>query len=155
MSGVWFYLKSSIFEELAFRGYGFRRLIDSIGFGWAQAVTAVLFAVYHTVNVGMPLIPALLFTGLGSLLFGYAFRRSCGVIVPIGLHAAWNFWQEQAAVSSGRGQAGLWSLVLPEGSRLSFGVRYGALLLVTAGTAVAIRYLWRRDCAMGRTNECS
>ena len=148
MGGLWFYLKSSIFEELVFRGYGFLRLIEAIGFGWAQAVIALLFAVYHTVNVGMPLVPALLFTGLGSLLFGYAFRRSCGVMLPIGVHGAWNFWQEQLTGSSGRGQPGIWHMVLPAAGRLSFGFTYGALLLVTAGAAVAIRYWWRRKCAM-------
>lgn len=147
LAGVWFYLKSAVFEELVFRGYGFVRLSESLGFRAAQALTAILFAVYHVLNVGMPLVPALLFTGMGSLLFGYAFMRSGGVMLPIGMHAAWNFWQEQLMASSGRGQAGMWKPVMAPGAHIPFVERYAALVLVTLGAALVIRraYSWRRN----------
>jgi membrane protease YdiL (CAAX protease family) len=140
LTGVWFYLKSSVFEELAFRGYGFQRLVESVGFPGAQTITAFLFAIYHVANVGMPLAAALLITGLGSLLFGYAFFRSGGVMLPIGMHAAWNFWQEQLAASSGRGQPGLWRVVRDPDSELSFIASYGILLLTTLAAMLVIRW---------------
>jgi membrane protease YdiL (CAAX protease family) len=150
VSGVWFYLRSSVFEEVAFRGFGFQLLIRALGLRWAQALTAVVFAIYHVVNVGMPLIPALLFTGLGSLLFGYAFYRTRGVMLPIGLHTAWNFWQEHLAGTSGRGQPGIWSFIRMPGQQASFAFRYGALLAVSAAAALIIHYSWRRKWAMER-----
>jgi membrane protease YdiL (CAAX protease family) len=140
LTGIWFYLKSAIVEELLFRGYGFQLLIESIGVRWTQALTAVLFAIYHVLNIGMAPEAALLVTGLGSLLFGYAYLKSGGVMLPIAMHAAWNFWQEQLTASSGRAQPGQWSIIRAAGPDPSFFVSYGILLLVTLAAA-ALLYL--------------
>jgi membrane protease YdiL (CAAX protease family) len=78
-------------EELAFRGYPMRRLMEAYGLWAAQLVIAVAFILYHIVLAGWPVVPAIIGTGLGSLLFGMAAVVSRGLALPIGLHAVWNF----------------------------------------------------------------
>jgi len=78
-------------EELAFRGYPLRRLMEAYGLWPAQAVVALAFILYHILIVGWPVLPAIVGTGLGSLLFGMAAVVSRGLALPIGLHATWNF----------------------------------------------------------------
>jgi membrane protease YdiL (CAAX protease family) len=140
LAGICFYVQSSVVEEFMFRGYGFQRLQSVFGIGWAQGLTALLFAAYHMVNAGMPAAEALLFPGLGSLLFGYAFVRSGGVMLPIGIHAGWNFWQEQLAGSSGRAQAGIWKVVLDPKTSIPFSVVYILTLLVTMAATLILRW---------------
>ena len=78
-------------EELAFRGYPMRRLMEAYGLWAAQLLIAVAFIFYHVLLAGWPVVPAIIGTGLGSLLFGMAAVVSRGLALPIGLHAVWNF----------------------------------------------------------------
>lgn len=78
-------------EELAFRGYPLRRLMATYGLWPAQIIVAAAFILYHNLIAGWPVLPAIVGTGLGSILFGMAAVASRGLAVPIGLHAAWNF----------------------------------------------------------------
>ena len=78
-------------EELAFRGYPFRRLLAAHGLWPAQLIVAIAFILYHIFVAGWPVLPSIVGTGLGSLLFGMAAVATRGLAVPIGVHAAWNF----------------------------------------------------------------
>ncbi|MCX6595400.1 MAG: CPBP family intramembrane metalloprotease [Acidobacteria bacterium] len=147
LTGIWFYLKSSVVEELIFRGFGFQQLIDRAGFVVAQLITATAFAVYHMLNIGMPPVQAILFTGSASLFFGYAFRRSRGAALPIGIHAAWNFWQEQLGGNSGRGQAGIWQPTPVTNEPASSLLFFGASLTVLLGAGAVIGKLYRSPAA--------
>ncbi len=86
-------LTSNAVEELIFRGYGFERLIASIGLWKAQVVTAVLFAIFHLAN-GWSWQAALLGTTVGSLLFGMVFVRWGSVPAATGVHAAVNWTRD-------------------------------------------------------------
>jgi membrane protease YdiL (CAAX protease family) len=143
-AGALFYLASSASEELAFRGYGFQRLVEAAGPIAAQVITAALFAAYH-VALGMPVAAAVLFTGLGSILYGYAFLRTKGVALPIGIHAGWNFIQENLAGISGRSQPGYWNPVrAPGDAGASFAASLGILLIVTLAGAAVVWQATRR-----------
>ena len=54
LTGLTWYLKSSMLEELLFRGYAFLRLTKWLGGPLAQGITAIAFALWHVANVGMP-----------------------------------------------------------------------------------------------------
>jgi membrane protease YdiL (CAAX protease family) len=100
-------------EELGFRGYPLQRLKGAYGLWTAQGVVAFAFAVYHVIG-GFPWIPALLGTGMGSILFAMAAVATRGLAVPIGLHAAWNLGGWALGEKQG---PGLWEIVVAESSR--------------------------------------
>ena len=77
-------------EELAFRGYGFERLIAAIGHWPAQIAIALLSAVFHVLH-GWTWDIALVSTTLGSILFGLVFVRWRSVPVALGVHVAMNW----------------------------------------------------------------
>jgi len=80
-------------EEIAFRGYAFWRLIRLLGFWPAQAIVAGLFIVSHLTLGGFALLPALVGTAAGSVLFGAVFARTRSLAAPIALHTGWNILQ--------------------------------------------------------------
>ncbi len=87
------FLTSNVAEELAFRGYGFDRLIAWIGHWPAQLVTAVLFAIGHLL-MGWPWLAVLTGVPAGSLLFGLVFVRWRSLPAAIGVHVAFNWVRE-------------------------------------------------------------
>jgi membrane protease YdiL (CAAX protease family) len=86
-----FVLLAAAAEEIAFRGYAFQRLVDSIGqFGAVLAVSA-LFGVAHIQNpASTPLSTAN--TALAGVLLAVAYLKTRGLWLPLGLHWAWNFF---------------------------------------------------------------
>ncbi len=88
-----FLLMANGVEELAFRGYGFERMISAIGHWPAQILTALIFAVYHVLH-GWTWSNALIGTTLGSILFGLVFVRWNSVPAALGVHAAGNWTRD-------------------------------------------------------------
>ena len=80
-------------EELAFRGYGFERLIAAIGHWPAQIATALLSAVFHVLH-GWTWDIALVSTTLGSILFGLVFVRWRSLPAALGVHVAMNWMRD-------------------------------------------------------------
>lgn len=85
-----YYLCGNSVEELVFRGYSFKRLIEAVGHWRAQLITALLFALFHVIN-GWSWPVALVGTTTGSLLFGLVFIRWHSVPAAAGVHAATNW----------------------------------------------------------------
>lgn len=83
-------LLSNAVEELLFRGYGFKRLIDAIGLWPAQLLVAALYGVYYVVH-GWTWQTAFVSPVIGSLLFGLVFVRTRSVVASTGFHAATNW----------------------------------------------------------------
>jgi uncharacterized protein len=77
-------------EELAFRGYGFERLISAIGHWPAQVAIALISAVFHVLH-GWTWEIALVATTLGSILFGLVFVSWRSVPAALGVHVAMNW----------------------------------------------------------------
>jgi hypothetical protein len=97
------------YEEISFRGYPMRRLLQSFGVWPTLLSVALVFAFYH-IFLGWKPLPALIGTGTGSLLFGMAaVAARQGLAVPIGVHAGWNF----ATWSLGVGGTGIWKMTFP------------------------------------------
>lgn len=83
-------------EELLFRGFVFRRLVDGIGVWPAQLIMAAYFLLNHLNNPGMTgttqvIAGANIF--LAGLLFGALYLRTESLAIPIALHFALNFTQ--------------------------------------------------------------
>ena len=85
-----FLLLSSLFEELAFRGYALTRAADSLGPVVACLASSALFGLAHFANPqATPL--STLNTALAGVLLAIARLRSRALWMPIALHFAWNF----------------------------------------------------------------
>ncbi|MBW8847980.1 MAG: CPBP family intramembrane metalloprotease [Burkholderiales bacterium] len=98
-----FHLVTNACEELAWRGYAFDGLLRGLGHWPAQAVVALVAAVFH-VLCGWSWQVALVSTTAGSLLFGLVFIRWRSVPAAIGVHAAWN-WTRDLVMSPGSAAA--------------------------------------------------
>jgi len=84
-------LLAAAFEEIAFRGYGFQRLVDSVGPVAAVAIFSALFGFGHLGNPSAtPLSTAN--TLLAGVLLSLAYLKTRALWLPIGLHWAWNFF---------------------------------------------------------------
>jgi len=109
ISAIGLYLVLAAYEEISFRGYPMRRLLRSFGVWPTLLLIAPVFALYH-IFLGWALIPALLGTGAGALLFGMAaIAARRGLAFPIGVHAGWNF----TTWSLGVGNAGIFQMTFP------------------------------------------
>jgi uncharacterized protein len=80
---------AALAEEVAFRGYPFQRLIDSVGSTLATLLMSVFFAVMHLFNTGANASSTLV-TILAGWLLSIAYLRTRALWLPWGFHFAWN-----------------------------------------------------------------
>ncbi len=80
---------AALVEEVAFRGYPFRRLIAAIGPVMATIAMSVLFGLLHALNPEATLFSVLV-TMLAGVFLSIAWLRTHGLWLPWGLHFAWN-----------------------------------------------------------------
>lgn len=76
-------------EEIVFRGYPFRSLIDAIGPTRATVVLSLCYALVHTLR-GDGSFGAFFITFVAGVLLALGWLRTHGLWLPWGLHFAWN-----------------------------------------------------------------
>lgn len=79
-------------EEAIFRGLLLDYLRKPIGTPAALGVSSLAFAVAHAFNSNVSAL-AIANLAVAGVVFGLAFLWGRGLAVPIGLHAAWNFFE--------------------------------------------------------------
>jgi uncharacterized protein len=80
---------AALVEEVAFRGYPYRRLIEAIGPVAATIFMSLLFGLVHVLNPGATWASTLV-TILAGLLLSVAWLRTHGLWLGWGFHFAWN-----------------------------------------------------------------
>ncbi len=119
--GFLIFLFVAINEEIAFRGYAFQRLVQSIGPWPTQALFALIFAAIHWSNPGIrdagPALKALttLNIALAAVLLGLCYLKTRSLALPIGVHLGWNWAQGHLLgfqVSGTTSAQGFWRPVL-------------------------------------------
>ena len=80
---------AALAEEVAFRGYSYRRLIEAIGPVAATILMSLLFGIGHVLNPGATGASTLV-TILAGVLLSVAWLRTHGLWLGWGLHFAWN-----------------------------------------------------------------
>lgn len=124
-------------EELAFRGYPLRRLVDSNGIPYAFTVLAALFSLEHVWG-GMAWWQALFGIGVAALLFMTAAIRTGGIAMPLGIHLIWNFGQWAFGQKDGKG---IWQWnILPGNEPAAEQWGYAAYFVAYG---LAIVWLWK------------
>jgi uncharacterized protein len=96
MNGIWWNIKSVLFEELIFRGVLFYLLIRRLGTLKALLVSSVAFGIYHWFSfeiIGNPLqmIYVFLITGIAGALYAYGYTQTGALYATIAMHFGWNF----------------------------------------------------------------
>lgn len=94
--GLWWNIKSVLFEELLFRGVLFYILTRKLGTVKAVAVSSFIFGMFHwfSYNVfGNPgqMLFVLLLTGAAGVLYAWAYLRTGSIYAPVAIHLGWNF----------------------------------------------------------------
>ena len=80
---------AALVEEVAFRGYPFRRLIEAIGPVAATITMSLLFGLVHVLNPSSTWTSTVV-TMLAGLLLSVAWLRTRGLWLGWGFHFAWN-----------------------------------------------------------------
>jgi hypothetical protein len=80
---------AALAEEVAFRGYSYRRLIEGIGPVAATILMSLLFGLGHVLNPSATWASTLV-TVLAGVLLSIAWLRTHGLWLGWGLHFAWN-----------------------------------------------------------------
>jgi uncharacterized protein len=93
--GVWWNIKSVLFEELIFRGVLLYILIKRIGMWWSIIISSIAFGIYHwfsheTFGNPVQMIITFLTTGLMGVVYAYGYAKTFSLYIPIAIHLGWN-----------------------------------------------------------------
>ena len=94
--GLWWNIKSVLFEELIFRGVLFYILIKRLGATKAILISSIVFGIYHWFSfgiIGKPVEMTIIFfqTGMAGLVYSYGYAKSFSLYIPCAIHLGWNF----------------------------------------------------------------
>jgi len=98
IDGLWWNIKSVLFEELIFRGVIFYILIKKLGLVKALFISAAAFGIYHWFSFGIignvqQMILTFFITGIMGLVYAYGYARTFSLYIPCAIHLGWNFTQ--------------------------------------------------------------
>jgi CAAX protease family protein len=98
LDGIWWNIKSVLFEELIFRGVLLYILIKRLGSLKAIIISAIAFGIYHWFSFGVigsivPMIVTFMTTATMGLLLAYGYSKTFSLYVPIAIHFGWNLTQ--------------------------------------------------------------
>ena len=96
LNGLWYNIKSVLFEELIFRGVLLYIMIKRLGAFKAILISSIAFGIYHWFSFGiLGNIPQMIFiffiTGIMGLIFAYGYAKTFSLYIPIAIHLGWNF----------------------------------------------------------------
>ncbi|KPE49954.1 CPBP family intramembrane glutamic endopeptidase [Chryseobacterium indologenes] len=97
LPGLWWVLKSVLFEELIFRGALLYVAIEKLGVKKACLLSAACFGIYHWFSYnafGNPFQMVIIFvmTSVFGYMLAYAFAVTKSLYLPVGLHLGWNLF---------------------------------------------------------------
>ena len=95
-NGIWYILKSVLYEELIFRGVLFYLLIKKIGGKYALLISASAFGIYHWFTYEVfsdiqKMIWIFLMTSSAGIIYGLGYLKTGSLLIPISMHFGWNF----------------------------------------------------------------
>jgi membrane protease YdiL (CAAX protease family) len=147
-------------EEITFRGYMLRNLAEGFGKGKnsisavaaAFIVSSVIFALAHGANPNASLMSTVNIA-LAGLVIGLGYVLTGELAIPIGMHIAWNFFEEFVYGFPNSGQVPANWLIgsVVNGPALWTGGAFGpeaglivTLLLIVDAALIAVWVWWRR-----------
>jgi len=94
-TGLWWNIKSVLFEELIFRGVLLYILVKKLGAVKAILISAIAFGIYHwfsheVIGDAKQMAFTFLLTGTMGLLYAYGYAKSFSLYIPCAIHLGWN-----------------------------------------------------------------
>lgn len=87
------FILTGFFEEMLFRGYVMQTMIERHNQRWlVYTVSAIVFGFAHLMNPSVSIIGVINIILVG-FLFAYMFESTKSLMLPIGFHITWNFFQ--------------------------------------------------------------
>lgn len=98
LAGLWWHIKSVLYEELLFRGVIFFVLIRRLGVARAIIISAIAFGIYHwfshnVIGDAVKMTITFVITGSMGLVLAYAYAKTFSLYSPCAIHLGWNFTQ--------------------------------------------------------------
>ncbi len=90
-ANLWLFLLAGAFEEVAFRGYAFQRLIDATSPAAAVIISSTVFGLAHLGNPASSFFSTVN-TILAGIVLALPYIRTGKMWTQIGLHWTWNFF---------------------------------------------------------------
>lgn len=108
LKGSYSTLNSVIYEELIFRTYLLYKLLQWFGERNAVFITSIAFGIYHWFTFEIlgnyPMMAWVFFqTGLWGLMFAYCYTRTGTILLGLGLHWGWNYFDQLIFNKDGNG----------------------------------------------------
>jgi membrane protease YdiL (CAAX protease family) len=96
--GLWWNMKSVLFEELIFRGVLFYIIWKKWGAAKAIIISAIAFGMYHwfsheVIGDARQMAIEFFLSGVMGLLYAYAYVKTNSIITPVAIHFGWNLTQ--------------------------------------------------------------
>ena len=96
LDGLWWNIKSVLFEELIFRGVLLYILIKRVGMLKGIIISSIAFGIYHWFSFGIlgniqQMIFVFFITGIMGMIFAYGYAKTFSLYIPIAIHLGWNF----------------------------------------------------------------
>jgi membrane protease YdiL (CAAX protease family) len=150
------YAAGSYLEELLFRGYLLRRLTEGWGRGWALAIVALGFGLFHLPGLsGVAAVKMVCSTAACSLLFSAVYLRSGTLWSAVAAHLSMN-WVLHTILGV-TGKTAVFRPVFGSSAAPSIDLGFWIFLIVVAGSAwllmpkVDARLSPRRSVQRGRS----
>lgn len=131
LKGIWWNIKSVLFEELIFRGVLFYLLIKRLGKINALLISSVSFGIYHWFSFEIlgnipAMVQVFITTSIVGFLYAWGYAKSGSLYATIAMHLGWNITQG-FLFSSGSIGKGIWILEKPS-PQITVG--YGTYFLI-------------------------
>lgn len=148
LTGIWWNVKSVLFEELIFRGVLLYILIKKLGTVRAVVISAVAFGIYHWFSfevVGDVKQMAIIFvaTGVMGLLYAYGYAKTFSLYIPVAIHLGWNVTRSVVFSETVIGDQLLVQVKPVPDIQVSYFI-YFCILLLPMTSALLINYLLLR-----------
>lgn len=142
------YILVGFFEEMFFRGYVIKTMVEHQNKKWMiYLVSAVVFGAVHFANPN-PKILGFVNIILVGLLFAYMFDVTKSLLLPIGFHITWNYFQGTVFgfPVSGTAPYGMYDISVSKGMDLltggSFGLEGGFMATIVLGFCFAFTNIY-------------
>lgn len=139
------------FEEMFFRGYIMRTMASRRNKKWMiYVVSAVVFSIAHGGNPNVSIL-GLINIALVGVLFAYMFDVTKSLLLPIGYHITWNYFQGNVFgfPVSGTVPYGLYRVDVADGNDLitggTFGLEGGLMATLLIIFSFVATYLYARQ----------
>src|SRR5690625_3323472 len=139
------------FEEMFFRGYVMQTLASRGNEKWVlYIVSALIFSLVHLGNPNVSVF-GLINIALFGVLFAYIFDATKSLLLPIGYHITWNFFQGNVFgfPVSGTKPYGLYAIDVSNGNTIltggTFGLEGGLLATIMIGLGFIATNLYARN----------